>query len=140
MNKEKLINLLKKHEGIRLKPYLDTVGKLTIGVGRNLDDVGISKDEAEMMLSNDIDRSIYDLNRHLPWWINLDETRQMVLIDMCFNLGISRLLGFENTLKSIASGEYEIASQQMLQSKWAGQVGNRAKKLSQMMKEGRSNE
>jgi len=137
MNKEKLINLLKKHEGIRLKPYLDSVGKLTIGVGRNLDDVGISKDEAEMMLSNDIDRSIHDLNHHLSWWIDLDETRQMVLIDMCFNLGISRLLGFENTLRSIKSGEYEIASQQMLQSKWAGQVGNRAKELSQMMKEGR---
>ena len=137
MNKEKLINLLKKHEGIRLKPYLDTVGRLTIGVGRNLDDVGISKDEAEMMLSNDIDRCIHDLDHHLPWWIDLDETRQMVLIDMCFNLGISRLLGFENTLKSIKSGEYEIASQQMLQSKWAGQVGNRAKELSQMMKEGR---
>ena len=137
MNKEKLINLLKKHEGIRLKPYLDTVGKLTIGVGRNLDDVGISKDEAEMMLLNDIDRSIHDLDHHLPWWINLDETRQTVLIDMCFNLGISRLLGFENTLKSIESGNYEIASQQMLQSKWAIQVGNRAKELSQMMKEGR---
>lgn len=132
-----MIQLLKKHEGLRLKPYKDSVGKLTIGVGRNLDDVGITEDEAEMMLMNDIDRCFFDVDYHLPWFSYLDEIRQMVLIDMCFNLGIHGLLGFKNTLESIKLGEYEKASEQMLQSKWAVQVGNRAKELSQMMKEGR---
>jgi lysozyme len=137
MNREKLIQLLKKHEGLRLKPYKDSVGKLTIGVGRNLSDVGIFEEEAEMMLMNDIDRCIDDLDYHIPWWDSIDEIRQMVLVDMCFNLGIFGLLGFKNTLESIKFGNYEKASQQMLDSKWAIQVGNRAKELSEMMRGGR---
>lgn len=136
MNKEKLIQLLKKHEGISLKPYRDSVGKLTIGVGRNLYDVGIFEDEAEMMLMNDIDRCLYDLNYHLPWWSDLDSVRKMVMVDMCFNLGIFGLMTFNDTLESVKAGDYEKASKQMLQSKWATQVGDRAKELSQMMKEG----
>jgi lysozyme len=132
----KLIVLLKKHEGVMLKAYKDSVGKLTIGVGRNLDDVGISGDEAEYLLKNDIDRCLYDLKTHLPWYLNLSENRQIVMIDMCFNLGIGGLLEFKNTLASIQSGDYQKASEQMLQSKWATQVGNRATELSEMMKEG----
>ena len=134
--KPKLIALLKKHESIRLKPYLDTVGKLTIGIGRNLDDVGISLDEAEYMCNNDIDRCIWDLDKHLPWYKDLSENRQLVLMDMCFNLGISKLLGFKDTLASIKAGNYELASEQMLQSKWASQVKGRALELSNMMREG----
>jgi lysozyme len=135
MDKEQLIKLLKKHEGVRLKPYRDSVGKLTIGVGRNLEDVGITEDEADMMLMNDIDRCFYDLNYHLPWFSYLDKIRQMVLVDMCF-MGIYALLGFKDTLESIKLGDYEKASKQMLESKWAIQVGDRAKELSEMMKTG----
>lgn len=136
MNKKKLISMIKKHEGIRLKPYKDSVGKLTIGIGRNLDDVGITEDEAEIMLMNDIDRCFYNLNYHLPWFQKIDETRQMVLVDMCFNLGIFGLLGFKKTLECIRIGDYEGASIHMLDSKWASQVGNRAKELAEMMKKG----
>lgn len=128
--------MLIKHERLMLKPYKDSVGKLTIGVGRNLDDVGIFEDEADLMLKNDIDRCIHDLNYHLTWWNDLDEVRQMVLVDMCFNLGIYGLLGFKNTLESIKTGDYEKASEQMLQSKWATQVHGRAIELSKMMKGG----
>jgi lysozyme len=136
VNKEELIKLIKKHEGLRLRPYQDTVDKWTIGWGRNLSDRGITEDEAEMMLMNDIDRSIYDLNYHLPWWTNLDCTRQMVMVDMCFNLGIFGLLTFKNTLSAIRQGDYPEASIQMMESKWAEQVGNRAKELSDMMRTG----
>ena len=132
-----LKKMLIRHEGLRLKPYYDSVGKLTIGVGRNLDDVGITEDEAEMMLTNDIDRTIYDLNTHLPWWNILDEIRQMVMVDMCFNLGIFGLLTFKNTLAAIKQGDYSEASILMLESKWAEQVGNRAWELSEMMRMGK---
>jgi len=131
-----LKDLLIKHEGLRLKPYRDSVGKLTIGIGRNLDNVGITEDEAELMLKNDIDRSIYDLNTHLSWWSTLSPVRQMVMVNMCFNLGIFGLLEFKQTLASIQSGDFEKASQRMLESKWADQVGNRAIELSQMMRRG----
>jgi len=131
-----LKQLLVKHEGVRAKPYHDSVGKLTIGVGRNLDDVGLFKDEIDLMLTNDIFRCIDDLNSHLPWWNELDSVRQMVLVNMCFNLGVHGLLGFKNTLESIKTGNYERASQQMLESKWAKQVQGRAVELSIMMKGG----
>jgi lysozyme len=133
---DKLIIFLKKHEGVRLFPYTDTVGKLTIGVGRNLTDNGISGDEAEYMFKNDIDRVINDLNIHLPWYKNLSENRQIVLIDMCFNIGIFRLLGFKKTLAFMELGDYENAAVEMLASKWAGQVGMRAVELVDMMREG----
>lgn len=132
----KLIALIKKHEGVVLHPYVDSVGKLTIGVGRNIEDNGISMDEAEYLLKNDIDRCIWDMEKHLPWYKDLTENRQLVLLDMCFNLGIGKLLGFKNTLQSIKEGDYEEASKQMLQSKWATQVGQRAAELSNMMREG----
>jgi len=115
---------------------MDSVGKLTIGIGRNLDDCGISEDEAEMMLLNDIDRTYFDLAYHLPWWKDLDDVRKMVMIDMCFNLGIFGLLTFKNTLAAIKAGDYTEASRMMLQSKWAEQVMGRATELSLMMKEG----
>ncbi len=136
MNLDKLITFLKRHEGVRLFPYTDTVGKLTIGVGRNLTDCGISGDEAEYILKNDIDRAIHDLEFHLPWHKNLSEDRQMVLVDMCFNLGVSRLLGFKKALAFMESGDYEKAGDEMFASKWAGQIGHRAVELVEMMREG----
>lgn len=125
-----------RDEGIRLRPYKDSVGKLTIGVGRNLDDVGISAEEANRLLDADIDRAAAALDKALPWWRGLSEVRQRVLLNMCFNLGIGALLGFKNTLAAIKAGRYEDAASGMLASKWAGQVGDRAKRLAAMMRTG----
>ncbi len=134
---DKLTDMLVDHEGMRRKPYRCTAGKLTIGVGRNLDDRGISSDEAMYMLANDIRDSRRELSAAFPWFDKLDEVRQAVLIDMCVNLGLSRLQGFRNTLALIGVGKYEAAAQEMLNSKWAEQVGRRAQRLSRMMATGR---
>ena len=134
---DKLTDMLVDHEGMRRKPYRCTAGKLTIGVGRNLDDRGISPDEAMYMLANDIRDSSRELSAAFPWFDKLDEVRQAVLIDMCVNLGLSRLRGFRNTLALIGVGKYEAAAQEMLNSKWAEQVGRRAQRLSRMMATGR---
>lgn len=133
---QKTQELIKRHEGLRLKLYKCSQGKLTIGYGRNLQDCGISKAEAEFMLQNDIEKVLSDLNKSIPWYINLSENRQEVLIDMCFNLGIVEFLKFKNTLALIQKGDYLSASKAMLQSKWAGQVGKRASELSEMMRIG----
>ena len=132
----KLREQLKHHEGVRLKPYRDTVGKLTIGIGRNIDDVGISMDEAEIMLDHDIQRVVQDLDHYLPWWKSLNDVRQRVIADMAFNLGISKLLGFTQTLAAIKQGDFEAAAEHMGKSLWATQVGKRAVTLQQMMRTG----
>lgn len=124
------------HEALRLKPYKDTVGKLTIGVGRNLDDRGISREEAMVLLNNDIGLVVADLDRTFPWWSELTENRKRVLIDMAFNLGISGLSGFHKALAAMESGEYTDAASEMLDSRWAVQVGDRAQSLAAMMREG----
>ena len=131
-----LIAELRRDEGTRAKPYLDTVGKLTIGVGRNLDDVGLSDDEIDYLLANDIKRVDADLDRNIPWWRDLDPVRQRVLQNMCFNMGITGLLGFKNTLGLIKRGDYGAAASAMLKSRWAAQVKRRAQRLSEMMRTG----
>ena len=137
----RLIEQLRLHEGERRKPYRDTVGKLTIGIGRNLDDKGLRRDEIEYLLANDIADSRADLDRYLPWWRGLDPVRQRVLIDMVFNMGAGSpkgggLLSFVNTLSEIRRGNYGIAADMMLASKWAAQVGRRAVRLATMMRTG----
>lgn len=134
---DKLTEMLVDHEGMRRKPYRCTAGKLTIGVGRNLDDRGISPDEAMYMLANDVKDARRELSAAFPWFDKLDDVRQSVLIDMHVNLGLSRLQGFRNTLALIGVGKYEAAAQEMLNSKWAEQVGRRAQRLSRMMATGR---
>ncbi len=136
MDWAKLRKDVTEHEGIRLMPYRDTVGKLTIGIGRNLDDVGITDSEANFLLTNDLTRSKTALILNIPWWGHLDDVRQRVLIDMCFNMGIKSLLGFKTTLRLIEAGDYKAGGKQMLKSKWAGQVGRRARRLSYMMQTG----
>lgn len=136
-SQQNLLDQILLHEGKRSKPYKDTVGKLTIGVGRNLDDVGLSDDEIEYLLINDLKRVEVGLDRSLSWWRDLDEVRQRVLIDMCFNMGLGGLLGFKNTLAKIKAHDWAAASRGMLQSKWAKQVGARALRLSNMMLTGK---
>lgn len=136
MNNDLLKSELKRDEGVRVKPYRDTVGKLTIGVGRNLDDVGISEAEADFLLETDIARAVASLDKNIPWWRALTDSRQRVLINMAFNMGIGSLLGFKNTLSMIQSGRYSEAADAMLESKWAKQVGDRANRLAEMMRIG----
>jgi len=127
---------LKRDEGLWLKPYRDTVGKLTIGIGRNLDDVGIFENEAEAMLANDITRVCADLDRVLFWWRNLSEVRQRVMVNMAFNLGIQGLLKFKKSLDAARDGDFITAAKEMLDSAWAIQVGARADRLAKMMEQG----
>lgn len=131
-----LLEQLKRDEGLRLQPYRDSVGKLTIGYGRNLDDVGISGEEAEILLEHDAERAWKALYSRLPWVINLDEVRRAVLVNMAFNLGIAGLLQFKNTLALAESGKYREAAAEMLKSKWAQQVGERAARLARQMESG----
>lgn len=138
MDIEKFKPMLKKHEGLRLKPYRCTAGKLTIGYGRNLDDRGITEEEADRLLHNDILLCSLQLDRDLPWWKYHPENVQMVLMDMCFNLGISGLLEFKRTLGYIRDQKYSAAAVEMLKSKWASQVGARAKELSVMIQGAKS--
>jgi lysozyme len=135
-NRKKLLTELIDDEDIRLKPYRDTVGKLTIGIGRNLDDRGISKKEAEYLANNDIDECERQLDAKIPWWRELTDARQRVLLNMCFNLGINRLLGFKKAIALIKSGNYTKASEEMLNSLWSKQVGDRSFRLAKMMREG----
>lgn len=128
--------LLIYHEGLRLRPYRDAGSKLTIGVGRNLDDSGITKEEALVLLKNDIKRASNELDQKLPWWKSLSGTRQKVLISMVFNLGISGLLKFHGMLAALQDGDYSGAAEHMLASKWASQVGTRAFELAYMMENG----
>lgn len=126
--------LLRSHEGERLKPYTDTTGHLTIGVGRNLTDVGITAAESEMLLRTDVARTREAVCRAWPWVEQLDPVRQAVVLDMAFNLGVSGLKQFKRTLGLLRNGRWEAAADAMLDSLWAQQVGGRAQRLAQMVR------
>lgn len=127
---------LTRDEGLRLKPYTDSVGKLTVGVGRNLTDVGLSHDEAMMLLRNDIAHAANLLKKVFPWTESLDEARRGALINMSFNMGVAGLAGFHNFLAKLQAGDYPGAAAEMLDSKWAEQVGPRAQRLSRQIETG----
>lgn len=127
---------LREHEGVRLFPYTDTVGKMTIGCGRNLTDNGISQATCDQMLDEDIGHALDGLHT-FSWFSELDDVRQRALIDLAFNVGLTRLHGFRLMLAAIESGDYEEAAKQMLTSRWASQVGQRAVRLAGMMASGR---
>ena len=132
---QKLVENLKRHEGLRLKPYLCPEGKITIGFGRNLEDMGISEKEAEMLLMSDIERCYQELDV-FSWFHDLDQVRQEAMVNMLFNLGLPTFLEFKRTLKFMAEGAYSQAAAEMLDSKWASQVGDRAKELAYMVDTG----
>lgn len=131
-----LSSQLKADEGYCNKPYKDTVGKETIGYGRNIQDKGITISEAEKMLADDIDEVRSKLATLIPWYLELDEVRRGVLENMAFEMGSIGLLGFKQTLALVRAGQYEMASQLMLQSLWAKQTPNRAARLSVQMEKG----
>lgn len=138
----KLIAQLKHHEGQVLKkgrhmPYKCPADMLTIGYGRNLEERGISTEEAEFLLINDIQDVTQELKTQIKPWHSLKAERQAVLINMAFNLGVPRLMGFKNMLAALAAKNYPLAAAEMLNSKWARQVGKRAQELANQMETGR---
>ena len=135
MNAEELTKQLFRDEGLRLKPYRDSLQVLTIGVGRNLDDRGITEAEAKFLLMNDIAIVEKELNA-LPIYRKMDDVRQTVLANLSFNIGVPRLLKFRKLWMALDAGDYHKAADEMLDSTWAQQVGLRAVRLSGMMRTG----
>ena len=131
-----LIEQLKRHEGLRLKPYKCTADKLTIGVGRNLEDVGISEEEAEMLLQNDIQRATVQIQKEFPWTEQLDEVRFAALINFTFNVGIGTVGKFVNAMALLRDGNYDMAADEFLNSRWAKQVGQRAVDVTDQIRTG----
>lgn len=139
MSLTNLIDVLVRHEGLRNKPYEDTSGHLTIGVGRNLDTMGLSDDEIYYLLKNDIRRCETELDNSFRWYKDLDQVRQEAMINLCFNLGITRLRKFKLALRAMEVKDYEDASEEFLDSLWATQVGQRAVEVAEMIKTGEYN-
>lgn len=121
-----------RHEGLCLRPYTDSVGKLTIGVGRNLDDVGITSEEAFFLLDNDIKKATNQAST-FAWFSSLSDQRKNVIIEMLFNMGMNSFLEFKGMIGALEKNDYSLASKEMLDSKWAKQVGDRAIELSKFM-------
>ena len=136
MDRNRLIDQLRIHEGVEKTVYNDSEGIPTIGVGRNLRDRGLSDDEIDYLLSNDIDIVVDELDKVMPWWKDLDEVRQRVLCDLVFNLGMPRFSGFKKSISYMKQQMWDQAADELLDSKWARQVGRRAQALSEMMRTG----
>lgn len=163
MLKHSLKDQLILHEGMKLRPYKCPANKWTIGVGRNLEDVGLSRDEqhklfrtsnlnrkeaidgllargiteeeALYLLDNDIEKCITDV-KQFSFFENLNPVRQKVIIDMRLNLGFAGLKGFKRMISALEQGDYDKAAEEMKDSKWYSQVGIRGRRLVKMMKTG----
>lgn len=140
MNREALIHQLDDHEGFRPYAYQDSQGYWTIGIGRLIDrrrGGGITRAEAEYLLSNDVAEVEKQLDAWLPWWKDEDDVRQRVLADLCFNLGIAGLMGFPHTLVAWREHHYEEAARHLEDSEWFRQVGRRGPRLVAMLRTGK---
>ena len=133
-------DLLSEHlewaEGRRAYPYEDSVGKLTIGVGRNLDDRGLAEDEIDYLKKNDMDIA-YELAKTLPYFEQLDEIRQVVIADLVFNLGLRRFKGFIRTNAALNVHDYDTAADELLDSRYARQTGRRAHRNARVLRTGK---
>lgn len=131
-----LIEALKRHEGLRKFPYKCSAGRTTIGYGRNLDDVGISRCEATLLMLEDIDRATQGVTSIFLDFPSFSVNRRNALINMTFNLGINRFCLFKKMIHAIKKGDWKEASRQAEDSKWRGQVGRRAEEIIKLIKEG----
>lgn len=129
INKDRLTEQLMVHEGLKLQPYKCTAGKLTIGVGRNLDDVGITDIEAKFMLENDIARCLGECAREFDWFIDAPELIKEAVINLVFNMGISRFRKFKKTIEHLSNKEYTLAGAELLNSRYAEQVPRRSEQI-----------
>jgi lysozyme len=130
-----LLDWIKHHEGLRLFPYQCTANKTTIGWGRNLQDNGISVDEAEILLNNDIKKCVSELS-NFDWFTDQPEQVRWALINMCFNLGLPRLLGFKKMIAALKRKDYTQAAIEALDSRWSVQVGQRSNDVALMIRQG----
>lgn len=131
MTREELIAMLRRHEGVEPFGYYCSENKLTVGVGRNIDPeggIGLSPDEIDYLLNNDIDRTIEDLQK-FDWWENLNPTQQAAMVDFHFNVGGTTFRKFKNMLAALSDGDYIEAAKELLDSRYAKQVGQRAKTI-----------
>ena len=156
-NAENFVNKLIAHEGLRLQVYQDTLGIDTIGIGRNLEDRGITKEELDWMdipnmdavyeygiteadamylAKNDVQIVEEELVRAHPCVEDLDAVRQLVLVDMAFNMGVPRLSKFKKMWAAVHENKFDIAAKEMLDSRWAIQVKSRSTKLAHAMHHG----
>lgn len=131
-----LVASVQQHEGLRLRPYTDTVGKLTIGYGRNLTDRGITREEADVLLGTDLDVAAREVFTAWPWLRTQTATRQAVIVEMAVNMGMPRLAGFGRMREALMHGRYAEAAQEMRDSQWATQVHERAVTLAERMRRG----
>lgn len=136
MDYEKLAARIRKNEGLSYLPYRCSAGALTIGYGHNLDARGISIEAAELLLKQDLEIAEKEVKNAFIWWPKLDDARLGVLVEMCYNLGISRLVGFKKMLAALEEGDYKKAAKEMLDSKWAFDVKGRARELAEIMQTG----
>ena len=139
MNSERLTKMLKRHEGVRSHAYKCSAGFITVGAGRNLDPdggIGLSDSEIDMLLANDIARVDQELRDRFGWYSELDSVRRDAMIDIAFNLGITKLLRFEKALSAMESQDYFLASEEFNDSRWSDQVGARADELCDMIETG----
>ena len=136
MDYEKLAARIRKNEGLAHQPYRCSAGALTIGYGHNLDARGISKEVAELLLKQDLEIAEKQVKNNFAWWPKMDDARFGVLVEMCYNLGISGLVGFKKMLSAAEAGDYKRAAKEMLDSKWAFQVKGRAVELAKIMETG----
>lgn len=144
MNLELLEAELRRDEGVRYSVYLDTESLPTVGVGHNCKvsplptgwACPLTDGQVNQLLAQDIASTLAKLDKALPWWRQMDEVRQRVIANMCFNLGIGGLLGFKNTLAAMQRGSYAVAAAGMKASAWYRQVGQRAARLCAAMETG----
>jgi lysozyme len=137
MTQEQIIKLRKSliaHEGLEHYPYVDSMGKITIGIGYNLSARGIDIEWINKQFNEDVSY-FYKQLCEFPWYHLLNEDRQIVLIDMAF-MGWKRFLEFETMLKALEKRDYDRAAREMLESRWASEVGDRAKQLAEGMRTG----
>lgn len=134
--RDAMFKLLIKHEGLKLKAYLCPQEKLTIGVGRNIEDLGISKSEALILLVNDIERVQAEAKEHIVCYELLDDVRKSVVLSMLFNLGLPRFLKFKNFISHLNNGDFTSAAEELKTSLWYQQVGVRGEDLYEMMLSG----
>jgi lysozyme len=118
-----------------LRPYIDTVGKLTIGWGHNIQDEGITQEEADFIFENDFAECLKELAPYV-WYVDQPQHVQDALVNMCFNMGITKLLGFKKMIRALILKDYTNAAIEALDSRWAQQVGNRAKDVALMIRQG----
>lgn len=135
---QKLLEMLKRHEGVRSHVYLCSAGYETIGVGRNISQsgMGLSDDEVDYLLENDIIRVVKELSSEYPWFKDLDDVRKDAMIDISFNLGATRFRGFKRALAAMEVADHTTAAKEFLDSKWSQDVKGRATELCYMIETG----